>query len=136
MSSTRRSPDTALAGRYGAPRPVLRMALVAVLVVVGASFVTWVLWAAWFHATPQVSSQLVGFRVVDDHETRANVDVHLFEDVEASCLVRALAEDHTPVGEASFVPVEGGNEVVIRTERRATSVEKLGCTTAEQTRPR
>ncbi|MEZ5098134.1 MAG: DUF4307 domain-containing protein [Nocardioides sp.] len=101
-----------------------------------ALFVGWVLWAAWFHATPQVSSELLGFTVTDDHQATATLRVHLFEDVPARCVVRALAEDHTPVGEASLVPVEGVNEVAIRTERRATSVEKVGCTTADQARPR
>jgi len=55
---------------------------------------------------------------------------------DASCRVRALAEDKTAVGELAFTPVDGVNEVVIRTERRATSVEKLGCTAPDQPRPR
>ena len=62
--------------------------------------------------------------------------VQLEDGVEASCRVRALAEDKTAVGELAFTPVDGVNEVVIRTERRATSVEKLGCTSPDQPRPR
>ena len=50
--------------------------------------------------------------------------------------MRALAEDKTAVGELAFTPVDGVNEVVIRTERRATRVEKLGCTSPDQPRPR
>ena len=46
----------------------------------------------------------------------------------ASCLLRAIAEDHTTVGEVAFEPVDGRNEVSVRTERRATSVELVGCT--------
>ena len=50
--------------------------------------------------------------------------------------VKAFAEDHTVVGEATFTPVAGRNEVTLRTERRATSVESVGCTTPDQPRPR
>ena len=44
--------------------------------------------------------------------------------------------DHTTVGEVAFTPTDGLNEVVVRTERRATTVEKLGCTAPGQNRPR
>ena len=89
------------------------------------------------YTTPDVTSDLVSFEVTDDHETRARLDVRLGEDdVEATCRLRAFAEDHTPVGELAFTPVRGTNEVVIRTERRATTVEKLGCTAPGQPRPR
>jgi len=97
----------------------------------------WLGWTVWFHTTPEVTSDLVSFEVTSDHETQARLDVRLGEDdVEASCRLRAFAEDHTPVGELAFTPVAGTNEVVIRTERRATTVEKLGCTADGQPRPR
>jgi hypothetical protein len=92
-----------------------------------------------FHATPDVSSELVGFEVVDDHAVTAHVDVSFQGDAKelgASCEVRAIAADHTVVGEASFVPNDGSNVVDVRTERRATSVESVGCTTPDQRRPR
>ena len=54
----------------------------------------------------------------------------------ASCRVRAFAEDHTTVGEISFTPAQGRNDVEIRTERRATSIDLIGCTTPDQERPR
>jgi hypothetical protein len=107
--------------------------LAVTLAVVGLS---WLAWTAWFHATPSVTSDLVTFDVTSDHETKARLDVGLGDGVEASCRLRAFAEDHTTVGEIEFTPVEGANEVVIRTERRATTVEKLGCTAPGQPRPR
>ena len=61
------------------------------------------------------------------------------EDVRASCVLRAFAEDHTVVGELSFTPEYGAAqpfEVVMRTERQATSVEPIGCTTPDAPRPR
>jgi hypothetical protein len=105
----------------------------------GAVALSWLAWTTLFHATPDVSSELVGFEIVDDHAVTARIDVVLRGDPEelgASCLVRATAADHAVVGEASFVPVAGRNEVEVRTERRATSVESVGCVTPDQRRPR
>jgi hypothetical protein len=60
-------------------------------------------------------------------------------DVRASCTLRAYATDHTTVGELTFTPDpdEGQRQVqTIRTERRATSVESIGCTAPGQDQPR
>ncbi len=127
---------TDLADRYGAPsrwRRPMTVGLAIILAVVGLG---WLGWTVWFHSTPEVTSDLVTFDVVDDHETQVRLDVRLSDGIEASCRLRAFAEDHTTVGEVAFAPVDGTNEVVIRTERRATTVEKLGCTAPGQPRPR
>jgi hypothetical protein len=126
--------------RYGAPAPWRRRALVAASVVVALAFGGWLAWTATSHSTPDVESELIGFDTVDEHTSTAVVQVEFgSDDVEATCLLRALAEDHTVVGELSFpaTPDEGRRyEVTIRTERLATAVERVGCTTADQARPR
>ncbi|WP_416954126.1 DUF4307 domain-containing protein [Nocardioides sp. T5] len=127
---------TDLADRYGAPARWRRPTAVGLAVLLAVVGLTWLGWTAWFHGSPDVRSEVVTFEVTDDHQVEARVDVVLADGVEASCRVRALAEDKTAVGELAFTPVDGVNEVVIRTERRATSVEKLGCTTPDQPRPR
>ena len=108
--------------------------------VVALAFLGWLGWTTWVHATPDVASQLVTFQVRDEHAATAEVDVRLKNDgVRASCLLRAFAEDHTVVGELSFVPVYGADqpqELSVRTERRATSVELIGCTAPGEPRPR
>ena len=129
---------TDLADRYGAPVPV---AAPGVPRAGGrprrASACRWLGWTAWFHGTPDVRSELVSFEVTSDHEIAGARRRPAGDDgVEASCRLRAFAEDHTTVGELAFTPVDGANEVVIRTERRATTVEKLGCTAPGQPRPR
>lgn len=128
------SPD--LRERYGRrpawQRPVLYVAL-AVLV---AAFLSWVAWAAWFHGTPDVTSELTAYTIVDEHTAEARLDVRLADGVTATCLLRATAADHTTVGELSFTPVDGRNDVTIRTERRATAIEKVGCTSPDQPQPR
>ena len=104
--------------------------------VLAVAFLGWLAWATWFHATPAVESELVTFRVVDQHEANAVIEVSLADDAQASCRVRALAEDHTVVGEMSFTPRDGSNAVSLRTERLATSVDLVGCTAEGQPRSR
>jgi hypothetical protein len=134
------SAQDTLSGRYGAPSPLRRRATIAGSVALGVVFVAWLGWAVYDHATPQVTSELETFSVQDDHTVTAVLVVSLGNaDVKASCTVRAYAEDHTTVGELTFTPDPGkGRRQVetIRTERRATSVEKVGCTAAGQNDPR
>jgi hypothetical protein len=126
--------------RYGAPTPWRRWALIAGCVVVALVFGGWLAWTTIDQATPDADSELIGFKVVDEHSTTAEVDVDFgSDDVRANCLVRALAEDHSVVGELSFAATPDGGtryEETIRTERRATAVELVGCTTPDQHRPR
>jgi len=109
-------------------------------------FLGWLGWAAFVHADPQVSSDLVRFSIDDEHSATAEVDVRLDGDLGpgavATCTLRALADDHVVVGELSF-DVDGAMladgsrlERVVRTDRRATSVDLVGCTTPDQQRPR
>lgn len=125
-----------LADRYGAPPRWQRPVTVAVVAVVAVAGLSWLGWTAWFHGTPDVASELVSFEVTSSAEMAVTLRVRLEDGVDATCRLRAFAEDHTPVGELAFAPVDGGNEVVVRTERRATTVEKLGCTAPGQPRPR
>jgi hypothetical protein len=123
--------------RYGRPAPWRRTAVVVASGLVGVLALSWLAWTTLFHSTPAVSSRLVGWEVVDDHAVAARIDVVIRgDDIRATCQVRAIADDHTVVGEASFIPTDGRNEVEVRTERRATSVESIGCTTPDQPRPR
>ena len=135
-------PDS-LTERYGAPSPVARRVLLAVVTVVAAAFLSWLAWVALAEGDPQVTSELITWDVRDEHAVDTRVDVRLrTDDVVANCLLRAYAEDHTVVGELAFEVTEAdvadGSELtrVIRTERLATSVERVGCTTPDQPRPR
>ena len=125
-----------LADRYGTPSPARRPLLLGLVGVLAVGFLVWVVWAAWFHSTPAVESELTGYRIVDANRAVANVVVSLADGADASCTLRAYSADHTTVGELAFEPRPGRNEVTVRTERRATSVTLLGCTAAGQPRPR
>jgi hypothetical protein len=129
-----------IAERYGAPAPWRRRALVSASVALAVVFLVWLAWSVYEHATPQVTSELETFSVDDDHTVTAVLVVSLdSSDVKASCTLRAYAEDHTTVGELTFTPdpSKGRRQVqTIRTERRATSVESIGCTAPGQDRSR
>jgi len=103
---------------------------------VSGVFLVWLAWAAWFHSTPSVTSQLLEWRLDGDHLVVAIIDVDLDQGVRADCLVQAIAEDHSVVGEAHFTPVDGTNTIPIRTERLATAVEAVGCSSPDQSQRR
>jgi hypothetical protein len=131
---------TDLATRYGAPAPWRTRALLGVTVVVVLAFAGWLGWATLDQANPDVASGDLTFTIVDDGTALARFTVDLSDDdVEATCTLKAYAEDHSLVGSASFEPEPGPGDVVeqaVRTERRATSVELVGCTAPGQNRPR
>ena len=123
---------TDLASRYGAPSPLRRRALIVLVVALATLGLAWLGWAAIYQSTPKVRSALAGFSVEDEHTATAVLTVlRADRDVVATCFLRAVSEDHTLVGEATLVvdsgPEEQDVEVTIRTERRATTVEPLGC---------
>ena len=133
------SPD--LAERYGTASRGWSRVLVVAVGVVALVFLGWLAWTAWTHASPAASSALVTYDVVDEHAAVARIEVELRDDdVVATCLLRATAEDHTIVGELSFEVraadlADGATlEREVRTERRATTVQLLGCTAPGQTR--
>ena len=132
------SAPTDLNQRYGAPSVWRGRVLLGGVVVVVAAFLGWLGWTTWDQVNPEVESELISFDVLDPHTATARVQVRLrADDVEATCKLRAYAEDKNVVGEMSFTPPGSGTSVQeIRTEREATSVELLGCTAPGQNRPR
>jgi hypothetical protein len=132
---------TDLAERYGAPSRARRPLVVALAVVLAAAGLAWLAWATIFHSQPAVTSQLDGFDVRGQHAVSATFTVvRRDRDVRASCLLRASASDHATVGELTVRVVAGEAEQrltkTMRTERRATAVDLVGCTAPEQSHRR
>jgi Domain of unknown function (DUF4307) len=129
---------TDLTERYGSPSATRRKALVAVIVVLVAAALSWLVWVMLEHGRPEAQSSLVSFDARGQHAAVATFTVvRRSEDVEASCLLRALAADHTIVGELEVqvgpgTPKTQSLERTVRTERQATSVDVVGCTTPGQ----
>ena len=91
---------TDLAARYGTRSEGRRRALVAVVVVVAAAGLSWLVWVMLVHGRPLAQSDINGFETVDQHRTTASFTVVRRDaDVVASCLLRAFASDHSIVGE-------------------------------------
>jgi hypothetical protein len=99
------------------------------------------IWSFAHQADPDVRSSLQTYDVRSEHEVVAElVVVRASSDVRATCLVHAVAQDHSTVGRTEFV-VDSGRatqlvEVRIATERRAVGAVSDGCTSPDQKRPR
>ncbi len=116
--------------------------MIGLVAALAAVFVGWVLWVMLEHGDPEVTSELVSFEIVDAHTATATFTVdRKSAEVAASCLLRAQAADHTVVGELN-VDVPAGGEArrtmraSVRTEREATTVDVVGCTSEGQRRRR
>ena len=129
-----------LAERYGAPARGRRPLVVGVAALLVAAGIAWLVWVVLFHGRPEVTSQMIGFDVRGQHATTATFTVaRSGRDVQASCLLRAFADDHAGVGERT-VPVGSGPaerrlRATVRTERKATTVDLVGCTARGQRAP-
>jgi hypothetical protein len=129
--------DQSLTERYAAPPAWRRPVTIGGAVLVALVGLAWLAWATFYQATPKVQSELMSFRVLDVHSVTARVDVRISSGTtHPSCTVQALASDHSVVGELTFTPHSGTNEVTVRTERQATAVDVPGCIADGQNRPR
>jgi hypothetical protein len=130
-----------MSDRYGAASPGRRRLVIAICGVVGVVALGWLVWAIWFQSNPDIQSSVRTFDVKDEHTVEAQVALRVRdEDVKANCLVRAVGLDRSVVGELNF-EVSGVSgtvhrDVTLRTEREATAVDMVGCTTKDQKRPR
>jgi hypothetical protein len=133
---------TDLAQRYGAPSRLRRPLIVALVALLATAGLAWLAWAAFLQSRPQVQSELASYHVGGEHSVEARFTVVRRDPrVHASCLLRALAADHSVVGELNVpvgppAPTTTTLRESVRTERRATTVELVGCTTKDQHRPR
>jgi hypothetical protein len=132
---------TDLAQRYGTRSRARRPVVVGLVVLLAVAGLAWLFWVISFHGRPQVTSEMIGFEVDGQHAVVARFTVVRRDaDVPASCLLRAYADDHAVVGEVT-VPVAGPEKnrslsASVRTERRATTVDLVGCTAPGQKQAR
>lgn len=132
--------EDSLAQRYGAPSPRRRIGILVLAGVVAVGFLGWLVWAMAFHSNPEIASEEIGHEVVDDHTATIEVRIEIDDDIEdPECALRAISHDKAVVGETTFSPDPDEGpvyEVEIRTDRRATTVEWLGCKAPGQPRYR
>ncbi|MBB6571487.1 DUF4307 domain-containing protein [Kribbella sandramycini] len=136
--STAPAPD--LDARYGRDHRSRRPLIIGVVAVVAAVGITWLIWAALIRSTPEVTSRLVGFEVVSATQAKATIEVDRGQAVEATCRLQAKAADFSIVGEltvtvAAESALQQSVPATLTTQRTATSVVLIGCTTASSQRP-
>lgn len=128
--------SSSLAQRYGTGRTSGGRLFLGIFGVLLAALVAWTIWVAWVHSTPKVTSTLTTFTVQDPTHVSVDLTVNLSSSAQhPSCDLKALAEDHSTVGQLRFTPVRGRQTVTIRTYRLATSVDSVGCTADGQQNP-
>ncbi len=130
-----RGPDAGrqtMTERYGAPSASARRVRVAALLVFALVAMSWLGWAAWTHANPQVQAELTSYDVVSDHEVEVVIDVRRASGGAVECTVSAKATDFAVVGEDTVLIPAGDEgtvtqELTLRTDREATSVTVENC---------
>jgi hypothetical protein len=133
-------PQTDLDARYGR-RPSSRKPLLALVVLLAVAGLGWLAWVAVEHSRPPVTSRLVSFEVRSATETAAAVEVERRDHEPASCRLQAKSAAFAVVGETTVAvpadaPLRHTIEVTLSTQRKATSITLVGCTTAGSDRPR
>jgi hypothetical protein len=139
-ASSAATPTSDLNARYGRGGRSRRPFVIGGLGVVILAGLVWLVWAAWVQSNPPVSSQLNGFEIVSPTSAKATIKVDRTKSVEASCRLQAKAADFSIVGELTLTvkadsPRHQVLPVTLTTQRSATAVVLVGCTTADQHRP-
>ncbi|MEU8567673.1 DUF4307 domain-containing protein [Streptomyces pathocidini] len=103
--------------------------------VLGAGLLAVVGWSGYHYvAGQQVSGELIKFKVVSDAAVEVHLEVRKDADTPGVCTLRAQAEDGSEVGwkDLRFDRRESRIDEVgtVRTTRRATAVELIGCKAA------
>ncbi|HNM97611.1 MAG TPA: DUF4307 domain-containing protein [Marmoricola sp.] len=119
-----------LKARYGGPKPWQRAVWIVLTTTLATVGIVWLIWTAWFHSTPGVEAGLISFTIDSDRQVTATYDTLVRDNSTGTCLLRASATDHAVVGEANVpVTTTGRESFSFRTERRATAVELVSCST-------
>ncbi|TCC46775.1 DUF4307 domain-containing protein [Kribbella capetownensis] len=140
---TESSPSSSTAdldARYGRGRRSRRPLIIGVVAVMAAAGLAWLAWAAIVGSNPPVTSRLLGFEVTSATTAKATIQVDRTKSVEANCRLQAKSADFSIVGELTLtIPADSPRHqtlpATLKTQRSATSVVLIGCTTADSHRP-
>ena len=117
------------------PRPRLPRPLLVVAIGIGvATALTWLIWAALFHARPAVAAQVSAFSVVSDTAIEVTLTVDRRDPSQpVTCRVLAQAADFSAVGEqevsiAATTARVVDQKLTLVTLRRAATATAKGCT--------
>lgn len=124
-------------GRTGRSRKPLLLGIVGTLALVA---LVWLLWVAFISSNPPVASRLLGFKIASSTSATATIQVDRTKSVEAQCRLQAKAADFSIVGEITVTvpadsPRQQSIDATLTTQRAATAVVLVGCTTSDAQRP-
>jgi uncharacterized protein DUF4307 len=122
----------AMTTRYGRPSATGRRLGIALIVVVAAALVGWLVWAALGQAGDSVGGLVESYDVRSPHQISVTLQITRTSDGPARCTVVALASDHAEVGRHVVTLPTGpsGTRTVttaVRTEREATTADVTDC---------
>jgi hypothetical protein len=131
---------TDLDARYGRTKHGRRPLVLGAIGSVALIALVWLVWVAVVQSTPSVSSRLLGFKVASPTSVTATFQVERSKNIEASCRLQAKAADFSIVGEltvtvAADSPRRQTLDATLTTQRDASAVILVGCTTADTHRP-
>jgi hypothetical protein len=126
-------------GRTGSARGRKPLVL-GVIGILAAVALAWLLWVAFIASNPPVSSRLLSYHITSSTSATATIQVDRSKSVDASCRLQAKAADFSIVGELTVtVPADSARQqsidATLTTQRAATAVVLVGCTTADAHRP-
>jgi hypothetical protein len=114
--------EQTLAERYGRPSRGRSRVGVVVVAVLAVALGAWAIWAAIGQTSHAVSGIVRSYRVVSPHQISVSVQITRQSEAAVRCTVRAVASDHSTVGE-TVVTVPAGHSggttltVSVKTER-------------------
>jgi hypothetical protein len=109
------------ADRYGpGPRPARRLVGYALLGLLAAAGLAWLLWAAYSYARPPVRATLQSYQVTSDRAVTVRFELVKDPEYAASCTVRARNRDGEEVGRRE-VTVPVGVRKTVLTETLTTT---------------
>ncbi|WP_203589998.1 DUF4307 domain-containing protein [Streptomyces sp. SID13031] len=124
-------------GRTGRSRRGLMLVSIGTVALVA---LVWLLWVAFIQSNPPVSSRLIGFKIASATSATGTFQVDRSKSVEAQCRLQAKSADFSIVGEITVTvpadsPRQQSLDATLTTQRAATAVVLIGCTTADAHRP-
>jgi hypothetical protein len=133
MTATREESADARYGRSADARADRKLKIVGG--VLGAALLAVIGWSGFSYIAGQdVSGELIKFKVVSDTAVEVHLEVRKDPAKPGVCTLRALSEDGTEVGWKDLRFEERETRVdkvgTVRTTRRATAVEVIGCQAA------
>ncbi|TCO48293.1 uncharacterized protein DUF4307 [Kribbella antiqua] len=115
--------------------------VIGVLGVVVLTGLTWLVWVAFIQSNPPVTSRLLGYEITSPTTAKATIQVDRTKSTVANCRLQAKAADFSIVGEITVtVPADSPRHqtlpATLTTQRAATAVVLIGCTTPSDPHPR